>query len=201
MIDKAIIKANFSRMSDTELIHLAENEGHDLTSDALLILQEEFSKRKLDMSVFGMVEDNKIAEKQMRIERAKEKGSEAFMNSIWTYALDEKMEGKTDKEILAGIIDQGLDEEDAAEVINTLEAKAKSISDAHDTNMLVGGLICTLGIGVTLWTYSASLTGGTYVVAWGAILFGAIRFFRGMADKGKYKAILAKIQAGKDVHK
>lgn len=48
--------------------------------------------------------------------------------------------------------------------------------------MLVGGVICAIGTLITLATYSASsANGGTYVMAWGAILFGGFRFLKGLA--------------------
>jgi hypothetical protein len=57
---------------------------------------------------------------------------------------------------------------------------------AADRNMLVGGLWCVGGIVVTWVTYSAASSGGgSYVVAWGAIIFGALRFFRGLLAKGR----------------
>lgn len=46
--------------------------------------------------------------------------------------------------------------------------------------MLVGGLICIGGILLTAITYSmVPKAGGTYVVFWGAVLFGGIRFLYG----------------------
>jgi hypothetical protein len=55
--------------------------------------------------------------------------------------------------------------------------------DSGRTNMAIGGGICLLGIVVTLVTYTAASDGGgTYVVAWGAIIFGAVRSFRGLAS-------------------
>jgi hypothetical protein len=50
--------------------------------------------------------------------------------------------------------------------------------------MIFGGLWCVGGILVTAVTFAgaAGAGGGTYVVAWGAILFGAIQFFRGMSQ-------------------
>src|SRR6185295_15854679 len=50
-------------------------------------------------------------------------------------------------------------------------------------NMIVGALWCGGGLLVTFLTYGAATSdpnGGTYVVAWGAIVFGAIQFFRGL---------------------
>jgi len=47
-------------------------------------------------------------------------------------------------------------------------------------NMAIGGVICLIGIVVTAATYSAASNGGHYVVAWGAIAFGALQFFKGL---------------------
>jgi hypothetical protein len=49
--------------------------------------------------------------------------------------------------------------------------------------MLFGGLWCVGGTAVTLGTYEAAAAGnghGGYVVAWGAVIFGAIQFVRGL---------------------
>jgi hypothetical protein len=51
--------------------------------------------------------------------------------------------------------------------------------------MFRGAMFCIGGILVTVLSYLAAWTsplGGTYVVAWGAILFGAIRFIQGWRE-------------------
>lgn len=48
-------------------------------------------------------------------------------------------------------------------------------------NMWVGGAWCAGGIAVTAYTYTAASGGGTYVVAWGAIIFGGFQFLKGLA--------------------
>ncbi|MEI6900821.1 MAG: hypothetical protein WCL00_13160 [Bacteroidota bacterium] len=54
-------------------------------------------------------------------------------------------------------------------------------TSAGARNMIVGALWCIGGIIVTAVTYDAVKdTGGTYFVAWGAILFGALQFFKGV---------------------
>jgi hypothetical protein len=53
-------------------------------------------------------------------------------------------------------------------------------------DMAIGALICIVGIVITAGSYmaaSGSSGGGRYVIAWGAIVFGAIRFFKGMAGR------------------
>ena len=50
--------------------------------------------------------------------------------------------------------------------------------------MVRGALWCFGGLAVTLFSYLAAVNspyGGTYVIAWGAVVFGAVRFFKGRA--------------------
>jgi hypothetical protein len=49
-------------------------------------------------------------------------------------------------------------------------------------NMLVGALWCIGGTVATIIGFSAASGGGTYLVFWGAIIFGAIQFFTGLVQ-------------------
>jgi hypothetical protein len=50
-------------------------------------------------------------------------------------------------------------------------------------NVLIGGAIFLIGIVVTVGSYSAvSHSGGSYLIAWGAILFGGIRLVKGLGQ-------------------
>jgi hypothetical protein len=52
--------------------------------------------------------------------------------------------------------------------------------------MVYGALWCVGGTLVTLFTYMAAASdpyGGHYIIAWGAIVFGAVRFFQGLCRK------------------
>jgi hypothetical protein len=51
--------------------------------------------------------------------------------------------------------------------------------------MVVVGLWCVGGTIVTIVTYQAASGGGTYMVAWGAIVFGGIQFLRGLMGMGQ----------------
>lgn len=53
----------------------------------------------------------------------------------------------------------------------------------HFAQMAIGGAICVFGIVVTVGTYLAAVSGGggRYTIAWGAIVFGAWRFVKGLA--------------------
>jgi uncharacterized membrane protein len=53
------------------------------------------------------------------------------------------------------------------------------------TDIVVGLLLLIVGIAITSATYSsASQQGGTYIVAYGPIIFGVIRLFRGLFRLG-----------------
>ena len=55
---------------------------------------------------------------------------------------------------------------------------------AGQQKILFGALWCIGGILVTAITYSAARGGGTYVIAWGAVLFGLRQLFEGLSDAG-----------------
>lgn len=52
-------------------------------------------------------------------------------------------------------------------------------------NMVIGGIICLVGVAITLGTYASATPGGRFTVAWGAILFGGIQFMRGLFGLGR----------------
>ena len=195
MIDTSVIRANYANMLDTQLIHIAKNDAHELTPEAFQILQEEFKRRNLDYGYIEAAEENKTLIHQEKIQQVKDSVADGFLKSIWQYAIDEKANGTSDKEILTGLQEQGLDEAHASMILAGLKNRVKEIVDKQDTKMLAGGLTCTVGTLVTIATYSsATESGGYFVIAWGAIVFGAIRFFTGLSEKGKYKGILKKIE-------
>jgi hypothetical protein len=52
---------------------------------------------------------------------------------------------------------------------------------AAKRNMVFGGILFAVGLMITVGSYSAAEGGGgRYVVAWGAMIFGAIRFIYGL---------------------
>jgi hypothetical protein len=78
------------------------------------------------------------------------------------------------------------DENEAEKLTATMEdlaaAQSAGLKDAGRRNMAIGGLICVVGLLITIATYSAAASGGggRYVIAWGAVVAGGIQFFRGV---------------------
>ncbi|MBN1937834.1 MAG: hypothetical protein JW934_24480 [Anaerolineae bacterium] len=81
------------------------------------------------------------------------------------------------------LVAQGLDRQTAADVVDNLtRLHADARKKSAKKNMLYGALWCIGGIVVTVGTLALAKGGGSFVVAWGAIIFGAIQFFKGLFD-------------------
>ena len=54
---------------------------------------------------------------------------------------------------------------------------------ARSHNIMIGLLLLVVGVIITAVTYdSASQQGGTYIIAWGPMVYGGIRLFKGLAS-------------------
>lgn len=108
------------------------------------------------------------------------------IQAVYEHAANLLMEGKSRHQIEADLMDKGLDQESASVVVTNLKNMKKEAEAGQGSkNMLFGALWCIGGIVVTAATYSAASGGGTYVVAWGAIVFGAVQFFIGLGQSVK----------------
>jgi hypothetical protein len=113
---------------------------------------------------------------------------EQRVQAVYEYAASMVKAGKSREEIHADLASKGLSQESVTIVVNNIfDLRSKALQKAGKKNMLYGALWCIGGILVTAFTYQAaasSPTGGHYIVAWGAIIFGAIQFFRGLMQSG-----------------
>jgi hypothetical protein len=54
------------------------------------------------------------------------------------------------------------------------------VNEESKKSILYGALWCIGGLVVTIGSYSSASDGGSYTIAWGAIIFGLIKFFKGL---------------------
>lgn len=96
--------------------------------------------------------------------------------------------GGGEESIKNSLMTSGFNETDATTIYeNARIAFNEAHSKRANKDMLYGGLWLFGGLIVTFVTYSnASSGGGSYVVTWGAIIFGGIQFFKGIINKNKY---------------
>jgi hypothetical protein len=110
----------------------------------------------------------------------------ATMDDVYDVARKLIRKGGTNEEVEAALIARGVNQKAAASVvINTLKIRADTRASSGDgmKNMLSGGIVCGLGLTITIGTYLLAANGGIYVVAWGAILVGGIQFVRGLMER------------------
>ncbi|MEZ4868524.1 MAG: hypothetical protein R3C14_44755 [Caldilineaceae bacterium] len=105
------------------------------------------------------------------------------VKAIYLYAAELAKKGHSYGQIVRQLQEQGLDQKAAAKVANDItQLQREALSSAARKNMLYGALWCIGGILVTFFSYAAAQDGGTYIVTWGAIVFGAVQFFRGLSQ-------------------
>ena len=78
---------------------------------------------------------------------------------------------------------------DAATADEDAEAAAEkhALRSMARQNLIIGGVVCLVGLVITIYSFARATSsgGGSYLIAWGAIIFGAIQFFRGLAQMSR----------------
>ena len=189
MIDLSIVRQRYLEMTDSQLIHLAEKEGHQLSAEALSVLQDEFSKRNLDEEVFFAIRASIKAKLESELHNIDQNQDNPYSSSLWEFCFSALEDRKTFSQILEGLVSMGLDKEQSLSALNILDEKIKENIKQSEREEAYGGIICVLGIAVTILTFSFSMQTGSFVVAWGAIIFGGIRFFKAVSRLNRFGRI------------
>ena len=112
-----------------------------------------------------------------------------MVEAVYEFAASQVVSGKNKSQVEMALLESGLDAESAKIVTtNVFRMRGDAICAAGKKNMLHGLLWCIGGVLVTAATYqmaASSSNGGTFVVAWGAIVFGGIQFLRGAAQAAR----------------
>jgi hypothetical protein len=98
------------------------------------------------------------------------------VNKIYDHAADLLVNGKkSESEVRQVLIDKGLDHEAAKVIVQNLSSQIFSAKkERANKDMLYGALWCVGGIVLTVADVG--------FIFWGAILFGGIQFFKGVAN-------------------
>ncbi len=125
--------------------------------------------------------------------------------AVFAYADGQLNTGKHPKDVELDLVSKGMEGEAASSVVEKIvnerqrqaDQRARLLmqrerervayrrrvaalrAEAAQRGMTIGAIICMVGVAVTLVSYSATWGGSLYILAWGAILFGAVRFLRG----------------------
>ena len=190
MVNENIIKENYARMTDEQLLHLAKFDAQGLTSNALLLLREAFQHRHLDISILN--NNNGLALQDAGL--IKDGTSYKISDSIWAFVFTEKEAGKTNEEIYDGLIARAINESDAQLILASLKSKATEILNKQHASISKGLFIGVAGLAVAVWKYSPSYNNNLYYAGLTAIIIGVFFLFRGVSSKSRYKTILVNIE-------
>jgi hypothetical protein len=102
----------------------------------------------------------------------------AGLRDVYAHADGLMQHGSADEAIVTRLKQGGLEEPAARGVVGHLHSQ--KTTKAAKVNVVMGAVVCAVGIIVTVATYSAAEGGGSYVVAWGAIVFGALQLLAGL---------------------
>ena len=103
------------------------------------------------------------------------------VESIVNYALQMLRDGKSRDEIEAALLEKGVPKDFVQHVVGELwQARSNAVRRLGRKHMGIGAAWCIGGAVVTWATMAAAQNGGTYVVAWGAIIFGGLEFLWGL---------------------
>lgn len=111
---------------------------------------------------------------------------EQVVQAIYQFAANMMRHGSSEYRIEQALIEKGLTQEAARTVVGNLSRlRREAIRKAAQRQMLIGGAVCLIGLAITILSYNAAASnprGGSYVIAWGAVIFGGIQFFRGLSQ-------------------
>jgi hypothetical protein len=102
---------------------------------------------------------------------------------VYRFAADEMRRGIAPEKVKASLTEIGVNPNAAASLVDDIEqSRARIRQAAAKRNMAIGAAWCFGGVVVSVLTFQAAANagGGTYLIAWGAILFGGFQFIRGL---------------------
>jgi len=94
--------------------------------------------------------------------------------------------GLSPRQVRGQLIERGVSQVETDRVVDALvpaEASSKAQAATGPSsglkNMALGGIVCFIGLAVTVGSYVAAEPGGMFLLAYGPIVFGGIQFVRG----------------------
>ena len=110
------------------------------------------------------------------MEQSEEQAQAAAVDEIYEFAANLMVnEKRSNTEVVNLLVEKGLDQESAQTIVSNLEQQIKEAKKKNgQKDMLWGAVWCIGGTVATVADFG--------YIFWGAIVFGAIQFFKGVAN-------------------
>lgn len=161
-IDLQDLRARYSRFSDAALLDAYELGREAYQPQAWEVITQEIKSRG-------------IAVPEAKTEATEEQPMQIALAMLQT--------GSTPSQVRTHLLKKGMTAPAFDALLAPLFTDWRTVAEKRASKQMKTGAAWAVGgLLVTLLTYSAvARSGGTYFVAWGAIVFGSIRFFTGLS--------------------
>lgn len=106
----------------------------------------------------------------------------ALYNEAWQTANNLHQGGVPAAAIYEIVVKKGVDPATAQQMVDNVSKMKINPGKAEGRrDMLIGGLWIAGGLVITIGTYMAAQGGGRYLITYGPIIYGVIRFFKGVS--------------------
>jgi len=168
-------------MSDMALIKLATTEWHELTDEAKSILSKEIELRKLELY---KSDDNK----EQHIHRTV--NFKHVEKHIIQYISDQKLKNESDAYILGGLLERGVEENTAVDIINSFPIYLAERKNKMSQTILTGTLQLVSGLAIIELPLRKETQLAVIIIGYSLFILGSFRIFHGFMNKKKINKML-----------
>lgn len=187
--DIELIEAYYAKMGDEELKQFAHSEANLISDDAIKALFREFKKRDLDTECFKSIISQRLDQKRQQVADTLAQQEKEFARAVWNFAFDEKIAGKSDPEIIDGLLNMGVSDIQTLEIVSSLRDQAKRMYDGFEREQRISGGIFVLGVILFLMLF---VDGVRHFNVYYIVLLstGGVRLFKVSKEVNRYKNVL-----------
>ena len=171
-------------MTDGALKKLATTELHELTTEARVILKKEIEKRKIDLSNSDEFQEqqNYLSINFNHIEK-----------HIIQYISDQKLKNESDAYILGGLLERGIEENTAVDIINSFPKYLEERKNKMSQTILTGTLQLFSGLAIIELPLRKETQLAVIVIGYSLFILGSFRIFHGFMNKKKFNKMMKNI--------
>jgi len=175
------IQEKYSSMSDMALIKLATTEWHELTDEAKSILSKEIELRKLEL---------------YKSDDYKEQHIHTTVNfkyvekHIIQYISDQKLKNESDAYILGGLLERGIEENTAVDIINSFPIYLVERKNKMSQTILTGTLQFVSGLAIIELPLKTETQLAVIIIGYSLLILGSFRIFHGFLNKKKINKMM-----------
>ncbi len=175
------IKANYSKMSDQQLLLIADEDLVHLTPEALTAFWQEMKKRKILIPEINKpeIETTYASVNIHKIER-----------HLLQYILEQKEHHHSDAYITGGLLERGIEEVIANEIIEQIPEYISDRKNKMNQLILTGTLQLVSGIAINVLPLSREKYLAIIIISYCLIIFGTGSILHGYLNKRRFAKMI-----------